>query len=123
LSPLASLRRLLQTALALVQTRFELLAVELQQEELRVFDALVLAVLGCVLLGIGAVLLALLVAVLFWEEHRLLALGVLTLVFVGVGGAVLATARKRLQHGVPFAATLAELGADRDALAKKDDVP
>lgn len=113
----------MQTALALVQTRFELLAVELQQEELRVFDALVLAVLGCVLLGIGAVLLALLVVVLFWEEHRLLALSVLTVLFVGIGGSVLAQARKRLQRGVPFAASLAELGADRDALAKKDAAP
>jgi len=113
---LATLRRLGSDALELVTARLELLTVELRQEELRLFDALVLAVLACVLLGIGAVLLALIVVVLFWDSHRLLALSLLTALFFGSGALALAVARRRLQHGVPFQASIEELTADHDAL-------
>jgi uncharacterized membrane protein YqjE len=113
---LTTLRRLGSTTLELVTTRLELLTVELRQEELRLFDALVLAVLACVLLGIGAVLLALIVVVLFWDAHRLLALSVLTLLFFGGGAGSLAVARRRLERSVPFRASLDELAADHDAL-------
>ena len=115
-----AVRRLLGTLLALAQTRLELLSVELRHEELRLFDALVLGVLACVLLGAGAVLLAIFITALFWQEHRLMTLIVLTLVFVGAGAGSLVLARRRLQHGTPFAASLAELSADRDAAHAPD---
>jgi uncharacterized membrane protein YqjE len=121
--PLASLRRLAQTGLALVLTRLELLAVELRQEELRVFDALVLGVFGCVLLGLGAVLLALLLVVLFWDDHRMAVLVALTLLFAASGAGLLLLARDRLRRTRPFAATLGELRTDREAIGPRDVPP
>jgi uncharacterized membrane protein YqjE len=108
---IGAVRRLLGTVLALAQTRLE---------ELRLFDALVLGVLACVLLGAGAVLLAIFITALFWQEHRLLTLIVLALVFVGAGVGALLLARRRLRHGTPFAGSLAELSADRDAAHAPD---
>jgi len=118
---LGAVRRLLGTVLALAQTRLELLSLELRHEELRLFDALVLGVAACVLLGAGAVLLAIFITALFWQEHRLLTLIVLTVVFVGAGTGALLLARRRLQHGVPFRASLAELAADRDLAQPPQD--
>src|SRR5437899_57366 len=45
---------------------------------------------------------------------------VLARVFVGAGVGALMLARRRLQHGTPFAASLAELSADRDAAHAPD---
>jgi uncharacterized membrane protein YqjE len=115
-------RRLLGTVLELAQTRLELLSLELRHEELRLFDALVLGVAACVLLGAGAVLLAIFVTALFWQEHRLVTLLVLTVLFVGAGAGALVLARRRLTHGVPFKASLAELSADR-GVAQPPDTP
>ena len=118
---LGAVRRLLGTVLELAQTRLELISLELRHEELRLFDALVLGVAACVLLGAGAVLLAIFITAMFWQEHRLSTLLVLTVVFVGAGIGALMIARKRLQHGVPFRASLAELSADRDLAQPQQD--
>jgi uncharacterized membrane protein YqjE len=63
------------------------------------------------------VLLTLLVIAVFWESHRLLAIGVIAFVYLGVAAWLtryvlcLAKARPRL-----FSASLAELSKDRSAL-------
>lgn len=114
-----SLRRLADTAVGIVQVRLELFGTELEQEKLRVFDALVWAALGLLMAGLALVLAIGFVVLLFQEGYRLGAVGVLALVFGGGGWWALRHARARLHAGTggPFALSLSELRRDRHGLS------
>lgn len=113
----ASLRRLLGTALETVQVRLALLSNEIEQEKLRLFDGLLWAGLALMLLGLGTMLLAAFIVVLFWDSYRLQALGGLALLLLGAGAWVLSIARARLQNpGGLFSSSVEELGRDRAGL-------
>ncbi|ATE61425.1 phage holin family protein [Thauera sinica] len=116
-----SLHGMLDTGLHTVQTRLELLAVEVQEEKLRLASLLFNTLLSAVLLGFGLVFVAIFLTVLFWEEHRLLALGLACAAFI-CGGLLTATnAARELRRGSRlFAASLAELARDRDAVRRKE---
>ncbi len=115
---LASLRRLIATALEIAQVRIELLAVELEQEKLRVFDGLLWAALALLLLAVGLSLGAGLLLLLFWEGYRLPALALLSVLFLGAGSWVARLARQRLSNpgGSALSASLGELARDRESL-------
>jgi uncharacterized membrane protein YqjE len=113
----ASLRQLLCTAVDTLELRLALLSNEIEQEKLRLFDGLLWAGLALLLLGLGALLLCAFVVVLFWDSHRLLALGTLALLFLGAGGWLLVRARVRLRsRGGLFNSSVAELARDRAGL-------
>ena len=117
----ASLRQLLGTAVETLQVRLALLSTELEQEKLRVFDGLVWAGMAVMLLGLGVLLLCGFIVVLFWDTYRLLALGVLSALFLGLGTWLLLTARRRLQSpGGLFNTSVEELGRDLAELANHD---
>ncbi|WP_088287519.1 phage holin family protein [Ideonella sp. A 288] len=121
----ASLRRLAGTALEIARVRLELLASELEQEKLRLFDALVIGAIGLVMVGLSMVLVVGFVVMLFQEGYRLPAVGVLALAF-GLGGAwVLRRAREALRagDGGPFALTLGELRRDEAGLGAAAATP
>lgn len=111
------LRGTIAGALGILQTRLELLATEFQEEKLRLGSLLGYAAAAFFFLGFGIVLLALLLTVLWWDSHRLLALGVFTAVFLVVGLlAALAAVRLGRQGSRLFAASIAELAQDRDMI-------
>lgn len=114
-----SLRRLADTAVGIVQVRLELFGTELEQEKLRVFDALVWAALGLLMAGLALVLAIGFVVLLLQEGYRLGAVGVLALAFGGGGWWALRSARARLHAGTggPFALSLSELRRDRHGLS------
>ena len=119
-SLLESLRGLAKTFIALVQTRVEIFASEIDEERTRVARILLLAVVALFCLGLAVVLGVLLVAVLFWENNRLLALGVLTGLFALAGLVALAVLRSEIRSRPKFlAATLAELRKDEKELERK----
>lgn len=112
----ASLRGVLVTALGITSTRFELIGVEIAEERERLVALLITAVAAVFAFSFAALLLTLMVVVLFWD-NRLLALGACTLVYAGVGGWLMVRLRDQLASHPPlFAATIAELEKDRDAL-------
>jgi uncharacterized membrane protein YqjE len=114
----ASLRRVAGSVLELVELRVALFATELEQEKLRVGAALAWACAALLLLGLGLLMAALLVVVLFWDGHRLAALGLLALAFLAGAVAAWRVARARLTAGEgAFALTLAELRSDRRGVA------
>ncbi len=116
-----SLRGIIDAGLHTVQTRLELLAVELQEEKLRLSGLVLNVVLCALLLGFGLVFLAAFLTVLFWEEHRLLALGIASVVFIGGGLLTASNAARELRRGSRlFAASLAELARDRDAVQRRE---
>jgi uncharacterized membrane protein YqjE len=113
----SSLRQLLGTAVATLQVRLALLSNEIEQEKLRLFDGLLWAGLALMLLALGTLLLAAFVVVLFWDNYRLQALGVLALLLLGAGAWLLSLARDRLRSaGGLFSTSVRELGRDRAGL-------
>lgn len=112
-----SLRGLLGSGLQIVQTRLELLALEVQEEKLRLTGLIINAVLCGLLLGFGIVFLMIFLTVLFWDEHRLLALGIGTAICL-LGGAIAGFRVAGAFRGGSqlFSASLAELRLDREAV-------
>ena len=116
-----SLHGIVDAGLQTVQTRLELLAVELQEEKLRLTGLALNTVLAGLLLGFGLVFLMVFLTVLFWEEHRLLALGISTAVCIGGGLIAASNAARAFRSGTKlFSASLAELARDRAALREPD---
>ncbi len=114
---LASLRALGATLLDSAATRIELALVELREEGERRKALLLLAVAGGVFLGMGLLLAAFLVVILFWDTHRLAAITAMTLLYLGIGAAAFWRMRTNARAAPPaFEATLRELAADRDML-------
>jgi uncharacterized membrane protein YqjE len=114
---LESLRNLARTFLAIVQTRLEIFASEIDEQRALLARIAVLAAVAAFCLGLAVILLVLFVVVLFWDADRLLAIGVLAGVLAAGG----ITALMMLQAAVRrrpklLSATLAELRKDRAKL-------
>lgn len=119
---LGSIRRLLSTLTQVASTRLELLANELYEERLHL-EQMLLYFFGTLLcIGMGVVLLTVLVVALFWDEHRLLVLGGLSVLFL-ISGALLAMKLYSLSQTKSrlFSASLAELRKDRTQLDGGND--
>lgn len=118
---LASLRRLVASGLEIAQVRLELLSTEIEQEKLRLFDALTWAAIGLLLLAMGAVLAIGALVLLFQEPYRLPAMVVVSMALIGSAAWLLRRARDLLrQPGGLFASSVAELSRDRESLRSKD---
>lgn len=116
-----SLRGFLDAGLATAQTRLELLAVEAQEEKLRLTGLLFNTFLSAVFLGFGVVFLVVFLTVLFWDDHRLLALGLGTVVLLAAGLLTASNAAREVKRGSRlFAASLGELARDREALRPRE---
>lgn len=116
-----SLKGFADTGLAALQTRLELFAVEVKEEKLRAGGFLFDTVLAALFIGFGFVFLLAFLTVLFWDSHRLLALGLATtaLLLAGVWAATRAATRLRAGSTL-FSASLAEITRDREALRGKE---
>lgn len=120
----ASLKGLVGTTVALLQNRLQLLGVELAEERLRLLSLVTYGAIALICLSAGLVFLAVFLTVLFWDSHRLLALGIFSAMFLAAGGVALAVAMRHARAGSNlFAASLAELRKDRDVLTSGDTTP
>lgn len=118
----ASLRGLIATAIGLLRTRLELLATELEEEKLRLLSIVMYGAAAIFMLGVGVVLLAIFVTVLFWDSHRLLVMGGLTAIFLLCGFGFLLLVQRQVRAGSRlFSASLAEMAQDRQALQGKSE--
>ena len=114
---IGSLARLGRTALALLRTRLEILATEIEEERIR-FSQLALAVATIAFcIQMAVLLFVVLMVVLLWESHRLLTVGVFSAGFLIAGVGLTLWLRHRLKtRPRMFASTLGELGKDEDRL-------
>jgi uncharacterized membrane protein YqjE len=111
------LRALGAALFEVVATRTELAVVELREEGDRRKEELVLAAVGALFLALGLLLVALLVVVLFWDTHRMVALGGVTALYLGIAAFAFLRLRAKVAAAPqPFEATLRELAADRELL-------
>jgi uncharacterized membrane protein YqjE len=116
----SSLKQLLSTVLEIAQVRFELAGTELELEKRRLFDGLLWSAMALLCLSVGLALFCGFIILLLWDGYRLAAVGVLALVFIGVGTFLALSARKRMrnQHTM-FNASLNELKQDLNGLQQK----
>lgn len=113
----ASLRRLLSTALEMVQVRLDLLGTEVELEKRRLFDGMLWGAIGLLVLGVGIVLSCGFIILLFWDSYRLAAVGVLALLCLGGSIVLMREARRRLRNpSAIFSASMAELERDQAGL-------
>lgn len=112
-----SLRGLVASLIELVQVRLALAGVEVREEIQRLGELLLYGALSVILLSLGLGFLSVMLTVLLWDSHRLLALSVFTAVFLSLGGLAFLAARARLARGSRlWGASLDELERDKQRL-------
>lgn len=117
LSLASSLRGLAAGLVELLRVRLELLTVEARDEVLRLGELVVYGACAIAFLCLGLTFLAVLLTVLLWDGHRLLALTVFATLFLTLGAVAAWLARQRLREGTRlFSASLEELQRDHDRL-------
>jgi uncharacterized membrane protein YqjE len=113
----ASARRMLETLLAIAQTRLELVTTEIEEELHRVAEILLWMFVVVFFGGLAVLMLAFVVVVAFWEDHRLLAASLTTLGFVAVTAIALIVVRSKVRARPKLLeATIEEIKHDREAL-------
>lgn len=105
------------TVFAILHNRAELLAVEVEEEVLRLFSWLILSLVALICFGVACLLAIMLVVVAFWDTHRLTAIAVLMGAF-GLAAAIIGLRVRAAFNSKPrfLAATLEELSKDADML-------
>lgn len=111
---LGTLRALADRGLAGLHSRFELLALEAQEEKLRLIQSLVwIGAAFCAAL-LAVVFASLTVIVYFWETARMAALlGVTATYSILAGGLIVTYRRHQRRQPPPFAASIEALREDR----------
>jgi uncharacterized membrane protein YqjE len=116
---LSSLKNIVATSASIAQTRLELLSVDVQIARSKFISLMVMMVCALFFLFFGLVMLSLLIVIYSWETNRMLALGLLTIGFIGIG-LILAFLTMRSLQTMPklFEASIAEFAKDREELTK-----
>ena len=115
-----SVKRLGETALALLQNRLQLFSVELQEEKYRAIQAVLWLSAGVAFVFLGLAIGVATVAILVLQQWGLPGLAGLTLLLLAVGAVVIAVMWSRLKSGgLPFSGTLQELKKDSEWLRRK----
>lgn len=115
---MASLRRLLATLAGIVETRIELLSMEIEEQALLFWQLLLLAVAVLVFSGLALLTFSVWILLLFWDSHPTTAMACLTLTYLAAALAALLGFRSRCRSRPRlFASSLGELARDRAHLA------
>jgi uncharacterized membrane protein YqjE len=93
--------------------RLHLLSADIEIARERIFSLFITVIVSLFFLCFGVLLLSIFIVVIFWDTHRLLALGAVTGLFLGVGGFLLIRAMSAIKKmPATFEASLAELAKD-----------
>lgn len=112
-----SLKAVLSGLVALLQTRLDLLATELEEEQERLKEMVFLGAIFLFCASLGVIFLTLLIVLIFWDTHRFYVLGGFAVLYLGVGLiAGLILQKKALSRPKLFSGTLSELAKDRERL-------
>ena len=118
---LGSLKSLSSLVVAIAHNRLNLLSTDLEIARERTVSVLMMVLVALFCLCFGALLLALFVVVIFWDTHRLIALGGVTGLFLLIGGIYLWRVLRALKRmPATFEASLTELAKDYKTL-KSDE--
>ncbi len=118
---LGSFRKLGEGLLASLEDRISLVSLELKEEKLRLIRTLFW--IGAILFSgvMAATFASLTVVYLLWETSRLMALGGLALLYSATFACLIAAFRRYLEsQPKPLAATLEEIGEDRECIRARN---
>ena len=108
---------MLATLLELGSTRLDLVSVELQEQIEYAANVLLWGIAAIFFASLTVLLLALMIVIAFWDQHRLLAAGLVTAAFACIALSAVVIVRRRLQARPRFlSATAGELKRDAAAL-------
>jgi uncharacterized membrane protein YqjE len=115
---LNSLTVLANSLVSIAHTRLELLSTDLEEDREHLLSLVIMSLAALFSLMIGVVLVAILLVVIFWDSHRLLALGSLAGFFLLVGLATCCFAVRKVKTKPRlFLASLLELFKDSQQLS------
>jgi uncharacterized membrane protein YqjE len=118
-----SIKTLTDTLLDLAQTRLELLAVDLEEDRLRVMRLAFVSFLMLFFFFLGVVLITLLIIIAFWDQYQLLTIGLIAILYFILAGALAIYLMRQLKgksRPKLFSASLAEIMKDRIALGVRE---
>jgi uncharacterized membrane protein YqjE len=108
-----SLKTLTSTVVAMAYNRLHLLSADIEVARERIFSLLITVIVSLFFLCFGVLLLSIFVVVIFWDTHRLLALGTVTGLFLIIGGLLLFKVLNSVKRmPATFEASLSELAKD-----------
>jgi uncharacterized membrane protein YqjE len=114
---LASAKTFVATLIAIVGTRLEIAAGELEEERLRLSGIVAYAAMVFLFAALGLIFLSLLVVAVFWDEHRIAALSGIVVVYALLAVIAGLQLRKRLsEKSRLFSVTVDELRKDQERL-------
>lgn len=115
---LQALRGSLRDGVQLLRVRLELFGVEAREHALVVVEMLLAGLAAVLLLSLGLGFLSVLLTVLLWDSHRVLALTVFSTLFLTLGAVALMLLRSRWRISQRwFEASVGELKQDGERLA------
>jgi uncharacterized membrane protein YqjE len=113
-----SIGKLAAGLLAIIHNRIELATVEVEEELLRIFSSLLLALVALFCLGVAVSIAVLLLILLFWETHQIGVLMTLLVVFSFSGIMIGLGVRKRYRDKPRLLNTsLGEIKKDIDSIS------
>lgn len=112
-----SARRMLGTIIALLHTRLELFTTEIEEEIHRAVGILLWGVIALFFGSLTVLMVAFLVIIIFWDDHRILAASLVTATFLVMTFVFALLARARLRAKDRFmGSSIEELKRDRESL-------
>ena len=113
------LRRIFSSVFTILQTRLELVGIELAEEKDRLLGVLFLGLAAMMLATMALIALTALVAIAFWDTYRWQSLAGITAVYA-IAALICALKARSGLHNAPivFEATLAEFEKDREIFRK-----
>lgn len=110
------------TLLSMVRTRLELLSTELEEDRAYLFTIVVWYIAAVFCVAVGLLLVVMFIVVIFWETHRLEALGSLALVFLLVGLVAWFFAKHKVKNKPKlFSISMSELLKDVNELDSREE--
>ena len=114
-----SIKTLTDTLLGIAQTRLELLAVDLEEDRLRMMRLAFLSLFMLFFFFLGLILITMLIIIAFWEQYQLLTIGLIAVLYFILASALAIYLMRQLKgksRPKLFAASLSEIIKDRIAL-------
>lgn len=112
-----SVSRLAGTFISILQTRLELIAIEVEEESLRFFSYFFFALAAMFCIGMALLLGVLLIVVIYWDTHRVPVLVSLMAFFAFSSAMIMLGVRKHYRMKPRMLShTLAELSRDIERL-------
>jgi len=117
---LGTFRNILQTCLAIIHTRLELITTEIEEEIQRAATILLWVLIALFFASLTVLMLTVTLLIVFWDDHRVLASSLITASFfvIAVVMALLARGSLKARDGF-LSASVEALKRDREALQRK----